>query len=100
MGGYYLAALVNMLGPLKRVTGFTRQVDQVFQNVSSPRFGQTEHIDTINMMSASLEFSSGVIGSMTTSTEGFPFPQRLEVHGTEGALICPDPNTFGGPVLL
>ena len=52
------------------------------------------------MMSASLEFSSGVIGSMTTSTEGFPFPQRLEVHGTEGALICPDPNTFGGPVLL
>lgn len=100
MGGYYLAALVNMLGPIQRATGFTRQVDQVFQNVSSPRFGETAHIETPNMMAASLEFSSGVIGSIITHTEGFPLPQRLEIHGTEGMLVCPDPNTFGGPIRL
>lgn len=100
MGGYYLAALINMLGPLCRVTGFARQIDQVFQNVSSPRFGQTETIQTINMLSASLEFSCGAVGTLTTSSEGFPLPQRLEIYGTEGALICPDPNTFGGPVKL
>lgn len=100
MGGYYLAALMNMLGPLSRVTGFARQVDQVYQNVDSARFGETQPIDTINMLAAALEFKNGVIGTITTSSEGFPFPQRLEVHGTEGALVCPDPNTFGGPVLL
>jgi predicted dehydrogenase len=25
---------------------------------------------------------------------------RFEVYGTEGTLVVPDPNTFGGPVLL
>jgi len=100
MGGYYLAALMNMLGPIKRATGFTRQADKMFQNVSSPRFGETVSIETPNMMAASLEFTSGVIGTCITHSESFPLPQRLEVHGTEGALICPDPNTFGGPILL
>lgn len=100
MGGYYLAALVNMLGPIKRAAGFTRQVDQTFQNVQSPRFGETVSIETPNMLSASLEFTSGVLANMTVHSEGFPLPQRLEVHGTEGVLICPDPNEFGGPILL
>ena len=25
---------------------------------------------------------------------------RLEIYGTKGTLICPDPNTFGGPIKL
>ena len=100
MGGYYLAAMTNMLGSISRVSGFAKQREQIFQNVASPRFGETVKIDTPNMMAASLEFESGVIGTMIAHTESFPMPQRLEIHGTEGALICPDPNTFGGPVML
>jgi len=100
LGGYYLSALINMLGPIKRATGFMRQVDKEFQNLKSPKFGQIEKIETPNMMTASLEFASGPIASCTIHSEGFPQPQRLEVHGTEGTLICPDPDTFGGPIYL
>jgi len=100
LGGYYLSALINILGPIKRATGFMKQVDKEFQNLSSARFGEIEKIETPNMMTASLEFASGSIAACTIHSEGFPMPQRLEIHGTEGALICSDPDTFGGPVYL
>ena len=46
-------------------------------------------------------FSSGAIVTIVTTFDAHYTSQaRFEVYGTEGTLIVPDPNTFGGPVLL
>jgi predicted dehydrogenase len=99
-GSYYLSALINMLGPLSRVTGFSKTYDKEFLNVNNPRYGEHIKIETPNLAVGALEFKSGVVGTFLTSSEGFSSPERLEVHGDEGILICSDPNTFGGPVFL
>ena len=45
---------------------------------------------------------SGAIGTIVTSFDvrGSDLRHVLEVYGTEGTLRVPDPNTFGGPVML
>jgi len=100
MGGYYLSGLINMLGAIHRVTGFSKVYDKEFINVDNPNFGAAVKTDTPNLAVGALEFKSGVVGTFLASSESFSSPQRLEVHGTEGILHCPDPNTFGGPVYL
>jgi predicted dehydrogenase len=48
-----------------------------------------------------MQFANGAIGTIVTSFDiwGAKLP-FIEVHGTEGSLSVPDPNTFGGPVSL
>ena len=102
IGGYYLHALINLLGPVSRATGFaqSRNPDRVVQNTNHPRFGQECKVDTINAMVGSVEFANGVLGSLTFVSEGFVETPRIEIYGKEGILIVPDPNIFGGQVLL
>ena len=49
-----------------------------------------------------MEFASGAVGSILTSFDipgGSGLP-HIEIYGTEGTLLAPDPNTFGEPVRL
>jgi predicted dehydrogenase len=47
-----------------------------------------------------LDFASGAVGTIVTSFDVYPGKiGGMEVFGTEGTLILPDPNTFGGPVI-
>lgn len=103
MGPYYYAALMSLFGPVTDVTGFgvrngqTRQA----QNPESPYYGQDFPCDVNTLVSGSLKFQSGVLANVVTAWDmsnpywlsGLPL---LQVFGTEGAMILPDPNTFGG----
>jgi predicted dehydrogenase len=102
MGGYYMHAVVNLLGPVARAAGFAqcRHQDRTIKNVKHPKYGEHCRIETINALTGSLEFESGAMGSLILASEGFGETPRIEIYGTEGTLVCPDPNTFGGPVLL
>jgi predicted dehydrogenase len=102
MGGYYMHALINMLGSVNRVSGFTqcRRPERIIKNVNHPNFGEKLQVDTITSLVGSLEFANGVLGSLTLVSDGFVETPRIEIYGTEGILICPDPNQFGGPVYL
>lgn len=102
IGGYYLHAMVNMFGPIERVTGFakTRNPDRHFLNPKSPLYKDSFHVDTINTMCASLDFESGVLGSLTITSESISGEQKIEVIGTEGLLCIHDPNDFSGPVTV
>ncbi|MBA3423725.1 MAG: gfo/Idh/MocA family oxidoreductase, partial [Rubrobacter sp.] len=41
------------------------------------------------------------VGTLVTSFDVWTeYVPRIEIYGTEGSLRLPDPNTFGGPVLL
>lgn len=102
MGGYYMHALINLLGSVSRVTGFTqlRNGERTIKNTKHPGYGENLKVDTINALVGSLEFKNGVLGGLTLVSEGFGETPRIEIYGTEGTLICPDPNQFGGPVYL
>ncbi len=101
MGPYYLTALVSLLGPIHRVTGSTRISFPERTITSAPRYGQTIHVETPTHLAGVFDFASGVIGTIVTSFDVWSSSlPRIEIYGTRGTLGVPDPNIFGGPVLV
>ena len=48
-----------------------------------------------------LQFENGAIATITTTFDVYyDTSASLEVYGTKGTLRVPDPNGFGGPVML
>jgi predicted dehydrogenase len=101
MGPYYLTALVNLIGPVRRVTGSARITTPERTITSEPKYGTTIRVNTPTHVAGLLDFASGAVGTIITSFDvwGANLP-RIEIYGTEGTLSVPDPNTFGGPVRL
>lgn len=102
MGPYYLTALVNLLGPIRRVTGMTRAALDERVVGTGPKAGTTIPVEVPTHVIGVMEFASGPMASLVASFDvpgGHNLP-RIEVYGTEGTLSVPDPNGFGGPVRL
>ncbi len=102
MGGYYLHAMIHLLGPIAKATGFcrSRRPVRTFENPRHPNYGEEFSYETCNMMTASLLFHCGANGSLTAVSEHFGETPRLEIYGTRGILICNDPNNFTGDIRL
>jgi predicted dehydrogenase len=102
MGPYYLTALVALLGPVRRITGSAQQLykEITINNPKSHAYGQTVPVEAPTNVTAVLDFASGAVASLQAAKESFGYAPRLEVYGTEGNLIVPDPNFFGGTVLI
>ena len=102
VGCYYLVNLINLLGPIKRVAGFSQTVskEKLYVNPAHPQYGQTIPVQSPNNTLGALEFASGVLGTITTTSECFSETPQLEIYGTEGTIVCADPNCFGGEVLV
>ena len=48
-----------------------------------------------------MEFDNGAIGTIFTSFDVHHSTcPRIEIYGSKGTLVCPDPNYFDGPVGL
>lgn len=101
MGPYYLTALVSLLGPVSRVTGATRISFPEREIGSEPKRGTKIVVETPTHVAGLLEFASGPVGTIITSFDVWKSSlPRIEIYGSEGTLSVPDPNTFGGPVVL
>ena len=101
MGPYYLTALVSLMGPVRRVTGFSRASYPERLITSQPKHGQRIAVEVSTHVAGSLEFESGALGTIVMSFDvwGAQLP-RIEVYGSAGSLSVPDPNGFGGPVRI
>ena len=101
MGPYYLTALVNLLGPVARVSGSAKMGLKQRTITSEPLNGAVIDVEVPTHIAGVLDFASGAVGTIITSFDVYshtlPF---IEIYGTEGTLRVPDPNTFGGPVLV
>lgn len=99
MGPYYLTALVNLMGPIRKVSGMTRITFPERTITSQPLAGKVIRPEVPTHYAGTVEFHSGAIGTIIQSFDvwGGALP-RIEVYGTEGSLGVPDPNTFQGPV--
>jgi predicted dehydrogenase len=102
MGPYYLTALIAMLGPITRVTGSTRVSFPERTITSQPKFGQKVKVETPTHIAGVMDFASGPIGTILTSfdVKGNSTLPRIEVYGSEGTLLVPDPNDFGGKISI
>jgi predicted dehydrogenase len=101
MGPYYLTALVNLLGPIRRVTSIGSRTFDEREIQSGPRKGEPIPVQILTHFNALLEFEHGPVVSFHASfdvKEHTHWP--IEIYGTEGTLQVPDPNTFSGPVRL
>ncbi len=99
MGGYYVNALVALLGPVNRAAGFAQVYPHhTYGNVKNPCFGQPVSTEGgASTLMATLEFESGAYGNLVISADGFDAEiPRVEIYGTKGTLVLPDPNLFGG----
>lgn len=101
MGPYYLTALIVLLGPIRSVTAMAKAAFLARTINSGPRRGEKFDVEVPTHVSATLEMASGVIVTFITSfdTRAHGLPQ-IEIYGTEATLSVPDPDTFGGPVLV
>ncbi|MEV0384883.1 Gfo/Idh/MocA family oxidoreductase [Nonomuraea sp. NPDC050643] len=99
MGPYYLAILVNMLGPIRSVAGAGR-VGAPVRTVTAPgRAVDRIEVEVPTHASAVLAFDSGVIGTTIMSFDVWDSDlPAVEVYGTEGTLTLPNPNHFDGDV--
>jgi predicted dehydrogenase len=101
MGPYYLTALVNLLGPIKRVTSIGSRTFDEREIQSGPRKGERIPATILTHFNALLEFQEGPVVSFHASFDVKAHTHwPIEIYGTEGTLQVPDPNTFGGPVRL
>jgi len=101
MGPYYLTALVHLMGPLRRVTGSARITFPERVITSQPRSGTRIKVQTPTHVAGVMDFANGAVGTIITSFDVWAAHLPwIEVYGTEGSLAVPDPNGFGGPVLV
>ncbi|MGO4543643.1 Gfo/Idh/MocA family protein [Paenibacillus sp. 2TAB23] len=102
MGPYYLTALVALLGPITRVTGSARISFPERTITSKPKYGQQVQVEVPTHIAGVMDFASGQIGTLLTSFDvkgGSTLP-RIEVYGSTGTLLVPDPNSFSGEIKL
>ena len=102
MGPYYLTALVHLLGPVKRVTSSTT-IAFPEREITNPnnRTGEKIPVYVPTHTTGILDFASGAVGTLIFSWDVWKTNLPLiEIYGTEGSMIVPDPNTFKGPVKI
>lgn len=101
MGPYYFTALVNLFGPATHVAAMTKKGFAQRTITSEPLKGQVIDVEVDTHATGTIRFANDVIATtiMSFDVQGHNLP-RIEVYGTKGTLVVPDPNTFKGPVKL
>jgi predicted dehydrogenase len=101
MGPYYITDLVNLLGPVARVSAFSLKPFSERPIRSEQRRGQLMPVHVSTHVTGTLIFRSGALVTVTLS---FDVPKHshlpYELYGTEASLLVPDPNWFGGEVKI
>lgn len=101
MGPYYMTAMVNLMGGIERVMSASRKAFPTRMITSQPLAGTVVDVEVSTYVAGTVQYTSGAVGTIFTTFDAYyPEQARFEVYGTEGTLIVPDPNTFGGPVKL
>jgi len=100
IGPYYITALVQLFGPVSRVTGVASKAKPTRTIGSGPRAGEQFDVTVPTHVAALIEFESG-----QTAQSVFSFDSKLkriqfEVAGVDGTLVVPDPNSFEGPLFV
>lgn len=101
LGPYYIAALINLIGPVRQVAAMAATPSPTRTIASGPRRGETLPVSTPTTIHALLEFVSGATVTLSASWDIWAHRHPpMEIYGRDGSLFTPDPNFFGGIVEL
>lgn len=101
LGPYYVTNLVQLLGPVKSVAAMTGLGFETRTIGSGPREGETVPVGTPTSIHALLEFANGAQITMGSSWDVAAHRHKnMELYGSDASLYVPDPNFFGGDVIL
>lgn len=101
MGPYYLSAMTSLLGRVDRLVAAGKRTFEKRLITSEPYAGTEIDVNVDTYTTGILQFESGAIGTLFTTFDAYYHTQaRLEIYGTEGTLILPDPNYFGGEIKI
>jgi predicted dehydrogenase len=105
MGPYYLTALLNLFGKVKRIMGMATIAIPDRTIGSEPLKGRKISVQTPDHIAGTMEFENGAMGTMIQSfatrfSAHNDTRQPITVFGTGGTMRVPDPNQFDGPVSI
>jgi len=100
MGPYYLTALVHLLGPVRRVTGAGGRARDTRVVGSGPRAGTEFPVSVATTVTALAEFDRGSAQLVLSFDSALKRTGLVELTGTLGTAVLPDPNRFDGPTRL
>ncbi|MFT4234101.1 MAG: Gfo/Idh/MocA family oxidoreductase [Microbacterium sp.] len=101
MGPYYITALVHLLGPVARVAAVGRKSRETRTIQVGDRAGLEFPVEVPTLVQTIAQFEQGGVSQSVFSFDS-PLARAglVEITGTEGTLLVPDPNTFGGDVKI
>lgn len=101
MGPYYITAMLNLLGPVSRVTALGGRSRDSRKIATGPRAGDHVPVEVDTHLAGVLEFEQGAPVQIATSFDVRAHRHGpLELYGTEASMTIPDPNRFDGTVEL
>ena len=101
MGPYYLTALVNLLGPAKKVTGSIVHGVKRRTIGIGPKKNKTFKVECPTTYLSTIIFENGTVIRLTLSFDVIAHQRNhIELYGDKGSMIVPDPNMFGGSVYV
>src|SRR6478735_1168377 len=99
MGPYYFSALVSLLGPVDRVAAVGTKALEERQIHTGPNAGTTFPVEVPSTIQIVTAFEQGAQAqSLLSFDSALERHGIVEIHGTEGTIVIPDPNTFAGRI--
>lgn len=97
MGPYYITALINLIGAVKKVYAVSKITFPERKITSKPHNGEIIKVTVPTHYECILTFESGAVVSLLTSFDLYDTKQKnIQLYGTKGNLVVPDPNVFDG----
>ena len=99
MGPYYITALVNLLGPAKKVSGRIINGSKYRTIGIGPKKGRKFKVNCPTTYLSTITFKNNTVIRLTLSFDVIAHQRNhIELYGEKGSMIVPDPNMFGGSV--
>jgi predicted dehydrogenase len=101
MGPYYLTTLISLFGNVKEVCAMTKTTFSKRTITSEPLNGEEIEVETPTHITSTLLFENEAVATFTTSFDVWHTTlPSIEVYGTKGSLVIPDPNGYDGKILV
>ncbi len=100
---YYLTVLINLLGPVRRVSASIKAPypTHVNQFELSPHFGETFDSPNESQFYSLMELENGVTGTFSINSDSVFFDQTyFAIYGSKGILYLSCPDHFNGELRI
>ena len=101
VGVYYITQLVNLLGSVERIISVSGTATEERVITSEPHYGGKIKVETPTTLMGVLEFTNKSKVQLFASWDVWKHKHStIELYGLNGSIVLPDPNYFGGELLL